>query len=99
MGAAGDSVSGTGYIGNGGGAWELFDPVGCTTVEKTPDPSVKDLNGDGRADLIAEGAAASAADGFWRVQIMNSAGTGVDDTGYYPTGGGAWGLRKETART
>ena len=86
----GTGVDDTGYLENGGGAWELFDLIGCTTISKVPDASVQDLNGDGYADLVTIGVDATAAQGFWRLQVMNASGVGSDDQGFLGNGNGAW---------
>ena len=90
--AAGTGVAATGYLENGGGAWELFDLIGCTTISKDPMPSVQDLNGDGRADLVTIGVEATLAQGFWRLQVMNASGFVPENQGFLGNGGGAWEL-------
>jgi hypothetical protein len=88
----GTGVDSTGYLENGGGAWELFDLIGCTTISKGPPASTQDLNGDGQADLVTIGVEATAAQGFWRLQVMNASGVGSDNQGFLGNGGGAWEL-------
>lgn len=86
----GTAVDDTGYLETGGGAWELFDLIGCTTISKDPHPSVQDLNADGYADTVSIGAVGTAAEGYWRLQITNASGVASDTAGYLENGGGAW---------
>ena len=76
MNASGVGSENQGFVANGGGAWELRDSA--------------DFNGDGRGDLVSEGGVGTGAEGYLRIDIIDTDGTGVDSQGFLAMGGGAW---------